>query len=161
MCVLIFMSFGYNLVLWYELNKKFWDILLYFPIPFHVNRKPTWRSRVWWLAKLAWYNVTWKTLYCAFVILLAICYDASTKHQFMRDCKLSSLSLSSFYHSYPYRTLIHPGAMVMIIMLHYYTKPVSFAFYRNRYVSRTNKKQTGMTWKCLRFSGLWRWPQRK
>ena len=25
-----------------------------------MNRKPTWRSRVWWLAKFAWYDVTWK-----------------------------------------------------------------------------------------------------
>ena len=58
--ILIFLSRSYNLVLWYELNKKFWDILLYFPIPLHVKRKPTWRLRAWWLAKLAWYDVTWK-----------------------------------------------------------------------------------------------------
>ena len=32
MCVLKFLSLGYNLVLWYELNKMFWDILLYFLI---------------------------------------------------------------------------------------------------------------------------------
>ena len=44
----------------YELTEKFWDMLLSFPIPCHVKRKPTWRSRVWWLAKLAWYDVTWK-----------------------------------------------------------------------------------------------------
>ena len=50
-CVLIFLSLGCNLVMWYELNKKLWYILLLFPIP-SVNRKPTWRSRVWWLAKL-------------------------------------------------------------------------------------------------------------
>ena len=60
MCVLIFLSLGCSLVLWYELNKKFWDIWLYFPILDSVERKPTWRSRVRWLAKLAWYYVTWK-----------------------------------------------------------------------------------------------------
>ena len=32
-----------------------------FLIPFHSKRKPTWRSRVRWLAKLAWYDVTWKS----------------------------------------------------------------------------------------------------
>ena len=59
-CVLIFLSLGCNSVMWYELNKKLWNILLLFPIPSHENRKPTWRSRVWWLAKSAWYDVTWK-----------------------------------------------------------------------------------------------------
>ena len=32
-CVLIFLSLARNLALWYELNKKERDILLYFPIP--------------------------------------------------------------------------------------------------------------------------------
>ena len=58
MCVLIFLSLCFNFLLWYELNKK-----LNFPIPCHAKRKPTWRSRVGWLAKLTWYDVTWKTLY--------------------------------------------------------------------------------------------------
>ena len=35
--------------------------MLCIPIPFHAKRKPTWRLRVWWLAKLAWYDVTWKS----------------------------------------------------------------------------------------------------
>ena len=59
-CVLIFLSLGCSLVLWYELNEKFWDILLCFPMPDCGARKPTWRWRVWWLAKFAWYDVTWK-----------------------------------------------------------------------------------------------------
>ena len=59
-CVLIFLSLSCNLVLWYELKKKFWDIWLYFPIPDCGERKPTWRSRVRWLPKFAWYDVTWK-----------------------------------------------------------------------------------------------------
>ena len=29
-------------------------------MPCYAKRKPTWRSRVWRLAKLAWYDVTWK-----------------------------------------------------------------------------------------------------
>ena len=61
-CVLIFLSLGCNLVMWYVLNKKLWDLFLLFPIPSNVNRKPTWRSRVWWLAKFAWYDVTWNPL---------------------------------------------------------------------------------------------------
>ena len=36
-CVLIFLSLGLNLVLWYELNKKLRDILLYFPILSHAK----------------------------------------------------------------------------------------------------------------------------
>ena len=38
----------------------FLDIFLCFPIPHHAKRKPTWRSKMRWLAKLAWYDVTWK-----------------------------------------------------------------------------------------------------
>ena len=56
----MFLSLGRNLVLCYELDKKWRDILLYFPIPGHAKRKPTFRPRVWWLAKLAWYDVAWK-----------------------------------------------------------------------------------------------------
>ena len=51
--VLIFLSLSCSLVSWYEPNKKFWDILLCFPIPDCGKRKPTCRSWVWWLAKLA------------------------------------------------------------------------------------------------------------
>ena len=54
----IFLSL--SLVLWYELNEKFWDILFCFPIPDCGKRKPTWRLWLWWLANLAWYKVTWK-----------------------------------------------------------------------------------------------------
>ena len=36
-CVLILLSLSCNLVLWYELNKMFWDILLCFPIPHRVK----------------------------------------------------------------------------------------------------------------------------
>ena len=43
-CVLMFLPLGCSLVLRYELNKKFWDIWLYFPIPDCGERKPTWRS---------------------------------------------------------------------------------------------------------------------
>ena len=37
--------------------------MLYFPILCHAKRKPTWRLRVIhvWLAKLAWYDITWKS----------------------------------------------------------------------------------------------------
>ena len=49
-----------NLIMWYELNQKLWNI---FPIPFHAKRKPTWWSWVWWLAKFDWYHVTQKPLY--------------------------------------------------------------------------------------------------
>ena len=49
-----------NLVLWYELNKKLQETLLCFPIPGRAKKKPTWRVRVWWLAKLASYDVTLK-----------------------------------------------------------------------------------------------------
>ena len=59
-CVLIFLSLGCNLVMWYEQNNKLWNLFLLFPIPSHVNKKPTWRSQLWWLAKFAWYDVTWK-----------------------------------------------------------------------------------------------------
>ena len=45
-CVLIFLSLDCNLVMWYALNKKLWNILLLFPIPSHANRKPIWRSHV-------------------------------------------------------------------------------------------------------------------
>ena len=45
-CVLIFLLLSCNLVLWYELNKKYWNILLCFPIWCPTKRKPTWRSRV-------------------------------------------------------------------------------------------------------------------
>ena len=45
-CVLTFLSLGCNLVMRYELNKKLRNILLLFPIPSHVNGKPTWQSRV-------------------------------------------------------------------------------------------------------------------
>ena len=31
--------------------------------PGHAKRKLTWRPRIWWLAKLAWYDVTWNPLY--------------------------------------------------------------------------------------------------
>ena len=48
-------------IMWYELNKKLWNILLLVPIPSHASRKPTWQSRIWWLAKFAWYDATWKT----------------------------------------------------------------------------------------------------
>ena len=59
LCVMI-MSLSCNLVLWYEQNKKLRDIWLCFPIPGRALRKPTWRSRAWWLTKLAWYGVPWK-----------------------------------------------------------------------------------------------------
>ena len=39
---------------------KFRDIFLCFPIPHHAKWKPTWRSKVQWLAKSAWCDVTWK-----------------------------------------------------------------------------------------------------
>ena len=58
--VLIFLSLSCSLVLWYELYEKLWDILLCFPMPDNGARKPPWWLRVWWLAKLAWYDVTWK-----------------------------------------------------------------------------------------------------
>ena len=41
-------------------KEKFWNTLLLFPILSHANKKPTWWSRVWWLAIFAWYDVTWK-----------------------------------------------------------------------------------------------------
>ena len=50
-CVLTILPLGCYLVLWYEVNKKIWDILLHFPIPACGGRKPTWRSRIRWLAK--------------------------------------------------------------------------------------------------------------
>ena len=59
-CELIFLSLCCSLVLWYIISEKFWDILLCFPIPDYGAKKPTWRSRGRWLAKLAWYDVTWK-----------------------------------------------------------------------------------------------------
>ena len=61
-CVVIFLPLGYNLVMWFELNKKLWNILLLFPKPSHSNGKPTWWLWVWWFAKFAWYNVTWNPL---------------------------------------------------------------------------------------------------
>ena len=44
-------------------TEKLWDILLCFPMPDYGARKPTWRSRVWWLANigLIWRHM--KTLY--------------------------------------------------------------------------------------------------
>ena len=59
-CVLIFLLLSCNLIMWYELNKKWRNILLCFPIPCHAKRKPTWLSRVWWLATLVLYDITWK-----------------------------------------------------------------------------------------------------
>ena len=59
-CVLVFLSLSCSLVIWYELNEKFWDILSCFAMPDCEARKPTWRLRVWWLVKLAWCDVTWK-----------------------------------------------------------------------------------------------------
>ena len=59
-CMVIFLPLACNLVRWYELNKKLWNILLLFPIPSHANGKPIWRSQVWWLAEFPWYDVTWK-----------------------------------------------------------------------------------------------------
>ena len=61
-CVLIFLSLGCSvvMVLWFEPNKKFRDILLNFPLPDFGERKPTWWSLGWCLAKLAWYDVAWK-----------------------------------------------------------------------------------------------------
>ena len=69
-CVVIFLPLRFNLVMWYELNKKLRNILLLFPIPSHAHGKPTWWSRVWWLAKFVWYDITWKTpihLQCTFL----------------------------------------------------------------------------------------------
>ena len=42
-------------------NKKFQDIFLYSTILACGDRKPTWRSQVWRLAKLSWHDL--KTLY--------------------------------------------------------------------------------------------------
>ena len=42
MCLLIFLSLSGNLVTWYELNKKYWNILLSYPILSYAKRKPTW-----------------------------------------------------------------------------------------------------------------------
>ena len=64
------------LVMWYELNRKLWNILLVFPVPSHANRKPTWRLWVW-LAKFAWYDVTWKPpIYTAKLIF----YQSPARH---------------------------------------------------------------------------------
>ena len=35
--------------------------VLCFLIPHHAKKKPTWRSKVRWLAKSVWYDVTWKS----------------------------------------------------------------------------------------------------
>ena len=75
MCVLTFWSHGSNLVLWYILYKKFWDILSHFSIQACGDRKPTWRSRVRWLAKFAWYDVTWKP---SIWLLLGNCFERIT-----------------------------------------------------------------------------------
>ena len=42
----VFLSLGCNLTLWYEVNNKFWCILLYLLIPVCGNRKPTLQSWV-------------------------------------------------------------------------------------------------------------------
>ena len=80
-CVLICMSLCWNLVLWYELDK-YRDILLCLPIPSHAKRKPTWRSGVWWLTKLACYDVTWKpsiqTNPCMSTVCQCILFVSST-----------------------------------------------------------------------------------
>ena len=59
-CVLKFLSLGRNLVLWYELNKKVTRHFVVFSYARTCKRKPTWWSQLGWLAKLAWYDVTWK-----------------------------------------------------------------------------------------------------
>ena len=51
-CVLILLSLSCYLVI----REHF----VAFSIPSHAKRKPTWRLRVWWLAKCVWYDVTWK-----------------------------------------------------------------------------------------------------
>ena len=55
----LFSSLGCCVVFWYNLNKKFLDILFYFPYKYE-EWKPTWWSQVWWLAKLVSYDITWK-----------------------------------------------------------------------------------------------------
>ena len=38
--MLIFLSHGCNLIMWYELNEKLRNILLLLPMSLHANRKP-------------------------------------------------------------------------------------------------------------------------
>ena len=58
-CVLIILSPGCNLIMWYELNKKLCNILLLFQYcPMRVQ--PSWQSQVRWLAKFKC-DVTWNT----------------------------------------------------------------------------------------------------
>ena len=73
-CVLILLSLGRNLVLWYELNKKVTRHFVVFCYTRPCERKPTWRSRVGWLAKLAWYDVTWKPSICKTIPIHYILY---------------------------------------------------------------------------------------
>ena len=71
--VLIFLSLACSLVLWHILNKKFWDFVV-FPIPNYMEWKPSWRLKVRWLAKLAWYDVTWKPPIVFTITLFCFCY---------------------------------------------------------------------------------------
>ena len=68
-CMLMLLSLGCNLVMWHELIKSIHNVWLFFPIPFRAERKPTWRSRVWWLAKLHRNDAAWKlfTVYSPFL----------------------------------------------------------------------------------------------
>ena len=58
-CVLIFLSLSCNSMMWYELNKVM-EHFFAFPNTVLCEQKTTWRSQAQWLAKFAWYDVTWK-----------------------------------------------------------------------------------------------------
>ena len=59
--VLIFLSLSCSLVLWYELMKSSETFCCVFQYQ-TVGRgnQHGGQSRIWWLAKLAWYDITWK-----------------------------------------------------------------------------------------------------
>ena len=59
-CVLIFFSLCCNLIMWYELSKKLYGTFYSFSQYHPMQAENNMAVRVRWLAKFAWYDVTWK-----------------------------------------------------------------------------------------------------
>ena len=92
---------------WYVTLHIQWLVQMCFLIPDIGKRKPTWRLFIWWLAILAWYDVTWKpsilTLVwfwlCVYPIL--VCLHLHTRWLVWFDEVMLSMSFRGTIEHFP------------------------------------------------------------